>query len=178
MDAVTSILHDLHIEPGALLVNIVSFLLLLWLMKKVLFKPVTHFMDQRKQQVAGMIDQAEADREAARQERRQIEDGRAEQLRAAQEHAERTREQAHQEAEELRAAARERARETERTGHAQVEREREETGKLLKDELAQSASAMCVHILTSTLTAERHRALLEQFIADIEQMADSERASQ
>ena len=178
MDALSSILKDLHIEPGALFVNMVSFLLLLWLMKKVLFKPVTHFMDQRKQHVAAMLDDAEANLEAARQERKQIEDSRAEQLRAAQEQAERAKEQAHQEAEELKRAARDRAHETERTGHAQVEREREEAGKQLKDELAQSASTMCVRILTSTLTDERHRALLDQFIADIEQMADRQRASQ
>ena len=62
----------------------------------------------------------------------------------------------------------------ERAGHAQIDRERDEVAQQLRDELAQSASTMCARILATTLTEERHRALLDQFIADIKNMADSE----
>lgn len=178
MSTLMSILKDLGIEPGALFVNIVGFVLLLWLMKRVLFGPVTHFMDQRKAKIKDMVDEAERDRLKASQERAEVESTKADLLKAVHEQAEAAREAAQREAEELKKAARERAHDVERTGHAQIERERDEVALQLRDELAQSASAMCARILATTLTEERHKALLDQFIADIKNMADSERAPQ
>jgi len=38
-------LRDLGIEPAALFINVVSFLLLIWLMKRFLFGPVGTLID-------------------------------------------------------------------------------------------------------------------------------------
>lgn len=173
-----SILHDLGIEPGALLVNMVSFVLLLWLMKRFMFAPVGAFIEQRKKQVHTMLDDAEHERTAASQERQQVAQQKAGIVQQAQEAAEGLQQAAQRDADETRRLARVQATEIERTAHAAVERERAEAAIGLRQELGVGAATICRHMLGQTLTEERHRALLEQFIADIEKMAANQQPPQ
>lgn len=171
------LLHDLHIDPGALIVNLVSFVLLVWLMKRFLFGPIGSFIEQRKGRIAQDLDEAEEDRRRARTERADIEGRRAELISAAEAAAAGVRQQAEQEADDVRAQARAAAREMERIAHAATERERDEAAAALREQLSDTALAMCRRLLADALDEERHRALMAQFIADIEQMAARESRS-
>ncbi|NLJ37074.1 MAG: ATP synthase F0 subunit B, partial [candidate division WS1 bacterium] len=53
-----SVLDQLGIQGGALLVNIVGFLLLLYLMRRVAFKPVGDFMQQRADRIKADLTEA------------------------------------------------------------------------------------------------------------------------
>ncbi len=173
-----SLLKDLGIEPGALLVNIVSFGILLWLMKRFLFGPVGSFLEQRKQRIADEIAAAEADRAKAAAERAEIESRRAEIMRAVHEAGEAAKEAAAREADTIKKSARGAAREIERSAHAATARDEQEAAGRLSDELTAAATSMCRRLLRDALDEERHRALLDQFIADIEKMAAEQQGSQ
>ena len=58
-DAKKAVDVGVHIEPGALLFNLCSFLVLVWLMTRLLFKPVSAFLEQRKQKIAEDLDKAQ-----------------------------------------------------------------------------------------------------------------------
>lgn len=173
----SSLLHDLHIEPHALVVNIVSFVLLIWLMKRFLFGPIGSFIEQRKRLIAQELDDAEADRTKAAAERTDIESRRAEIMQRVQDEADAGREAAASEAQEIKDSARKAARELERSARAATEQERREAAIALRNELNDSATAMCRRLLRETLDEDRHRALLDQFIADIEKMAREQQSS-
>lgn len=165
------LLHDLHIDPGALLVNLVSFLLLIWLMKRFLFGPIGSFIEQRRNRIAQDLEEAEENLRQAQAARADIEGRRAEFISAAEAAAADIRQQAEREADDVRAQARAAAREMERLAHAATQREREQAAAALREQLSDSALAMCRRLLTDALDEERHRALIEQFITDIERMA-------
>lgn len=170
-----SILHDLGIDPRVLLVNIVGFIVLLWLMKRFMFGPVGVVVERRRQQISDDLDAAQADRDTAarrlaesRDEGRQIVD-------QAQSRADEVAAEAKRQADEAIRQARETARETERSARAATERDRREAASQLRDEVGDSAARMCRAILQQALDAERHRALMDKFIADVEQMAEQRR---
>lgn len=171
------LLHDLHIDPGALIVNLVSFVLLVWLMKRFLFGPIGSFIEQRKGRIAQDLDEAEEERRRAQAERAEIEARRGALISAAETAAAGIRQQAEQEADEMRAQARAAAREMERIAHAATEREREQAAAALRGQLSDTSLAMCRRLLAEALDEERHRALMEQLISDIEQMAAGESRS-
>ena len=165
------ILHDLGINPNALLINIIGFLILLWMMKKMLFKPVGSFLEGRKRKIADDLDGAQQARTEAEAELARVRERRQAMLDAVEGEAEAARQQAQAEAEALRQAARTSAREAELSARAATERERRDAEVQLRGTTAEAASAMCRRILQTTLTEERHRALLDQFIGDVERMA-------
>jgi F-type H+-transporting ATPase subunit b len=167
----SDILKQLGIEPEALLINLVSFLLLLWLMKRFLFQPVGSFIEQRKERIRQTLDDADAERAKAAAERSDIEGRRAELLRAASDEAQGIKQRAAAEADAAKKAARDHAREIERLAHQDTEREAEEVARKLRDEASDTAGAVARRLLQTTLTDERHRALMDQFIADIERLA-------
>lgn len=171
------ILHALGIEPGVLMMNIISFVLLLWLMARFMFKPVGSFMEQRRKQVSQTLDEADAELQKAAAERADVQAQRGDLMHKATEAAEQQRRQAAEEADQVRAAAREQARETERLARATTQREAEAIAGQLRAEVSVAAAAMSRRILRQTLTQERHNALLEQFIADVEDMAQGQSQS-
>lgn len=171
------ILHALGIEPGVLMMNIISFVLLLWLMARLMFKPVGSFMEKRRVLVSQTLDDADAERQKAAAELAAVQSQRGEMLHKAAEVAEQQRRQAAEEAEQLRATAREQARETERLARATTQREAEAVAGQLRAEVSVAAAAMSRRILQQTLTQERHNALLEQFITDVEAMAAREQGT-
>ena len=166
-----SLLHDLGIEPGALVVNIVSFLLLLLLMKRFVFGPVGSALEERKRHVVAAVDSAEAARAEAQTERDDVKGRRDEMMQVARDAAEAAKQEAAAAAQETKIAARDAARQIERSARGATQRDRQEAAGALRREAGQTAAAMCSRILRGTLTEERHHALVDQFIADIENMA-------
>lgn len=170
-----SILHDLGIEPNALAVNIAGFILLLFLMRRLLFGPVGQVVERRKQQISDDLDAAQADRETAARRLTESRDEGRQIVEQAQSRADEVAAEAKREADEAIRQARETARETERSARAATERDRREAAAELRDEVGESAARMCRAILQQALDAERHRALMDKFIADVEQMAAERR---
>jgi len=169
-----SILHDLGIEPRELLVNGVGFLILLWLMKRYLFGPVGSFIRARQERIAHDLDAAQADREKAGQERAAIESRRAEIMQGVRQQAEQAREQARRKAAGITKTAKDDARKVEQSARAATERDVRRAQVQLRREVGAAAATMCRRILQQGLTEQRHQALLDEFIADIERLAAQE----
>src|ERR1035437_5756907 len=60
-----SLLESLGIKGPELLVNIVGFILLIWLLKRFMFGPVGDFLEQRRQRIAQDLADAESAKQSA-----------------------------------------------------------------------------------------------------------------
>ena len=164
-----ALLETLNISPPALLVNMVGFVLLFLLLRKIYFGPVSKFLDEREQGIRQSLDDAERARQEAQAER--------EQLRRELEQIEQTArdriQQATREAAEARdgivQSAREEAEAILARGTDQLRREKEKALVEIKDHAADIAVDACEAILRRTLTDDRHRILVDEFLRDLEQ---------
>jgi len=164
-----ALLKTLSISPPALLVNMVGFVLLFLLLRKIYFGPIARFLDEREQGIRQSLDaaarihqEAEAERDRLREELDRIEQTARDRIQQA------TREAA-QAREEIVASARQEAEAVVARGMDQLRREKEKALVEIKDHAADIAVEACEAILRRTLTDDRHRVLVDEFLRDLEQ---------
>lgn len=163
-----AVLRTLNISPPALLVNMVGFALLYLLLRKLYFGPVSRFLEERERGIRQSLEDAARAREEAQAER--------DRLRAELDHIEQTArdriQQATREAaearEEIIRSAREEAESIVARGLDQLRREKEKALVEIKDHAADIAVDACEAILRRTLTDDRHRILVDEFLRDLE----------
>ena len=169
------LMATLNIEWQALVVNIVGFVLLYLLLRQVYYGPVGKFLDERGQGIRESLDDAERAREEAQRERDRLR-GELEQIEAT---ARNRIQQATQQAAEARdgiiAAARKEAEGVVARGLEQLEREKEKALVEIKDHAADIAVDACEAILRRTLTDDRHRVLVDEFLRDLESLRPAAR---
>lgn len=146
------------------IISALNLIILYIVLRKVLFKPVTEFMDKRTKSIEDSIENAEEQKaEAAEMKRRyeeQLKSAKTEAqkildnavLSAEREH-ERMVAEAKQEAESLLAAARE-----------EIGREREQVLMDIRNQVAGIALAAASKVLQANLDTESNRQLVEEFI--------------
>ncbi len=166
-----NVLEQLGIEPGALLVNIVGFVVLFLILRKWAFAPISEVLASRARQIADDVAKAEQARQQAEVELASVQRRRQQLLAAVDQEAEQLRRKVRAEAqalvEQARRAARERELQAERNITAAVEQARQQ----LRAEVSTLAVEFCQRLLAQSLDAERQQALLDAFIADVEKMA-------
>lgn len=165
------ILHQLGIEPGVIAVNIVGFLLLMWLLSKFAFGPVRELMGERERQIDSDLADAEHQREAARRDRRAIEEELAQVGQRSRQMLAEARTQADQLREEMLDRAREQSDRIVAEGRRTVELSADEARSQLRRETADVAIAISARVIRDSLDEERQAALVDAFIADIERRA-------
>jgi len=154
-----------------LVFNLINFAILLYVLKRLLFKPALAYLDKRREQIAGHMAAAqESEREAAA-----LAGERARELAGARERAsgilgdaqarsvemiEEAKREAKAEAERIVSAAR-----------AQMEQERDEMIRDLKAAYAEVAILGAERILDREVKIEDHRRLLDQLVAEIDEEA-------
>ena len=168
MDAV---LKSLGIEWKQLVVNIVGFLLLIWLLKRYMFGPVGDFLEQRRQRIAQDLADAESAKQAAAAELATLQAGRAEKLAAVDQEVAQLKAAGLADANGLKEKARNETGNMVRQAEAEIARKTQDALVGLRVETAAIAVGMCEKLLRNSLTAERHAALVDQFIEDIEKAA-------
>ncbi|TET87045.1 MAG: F0F1 ATP synthase subunit B [Dehalococcoidia bacterium] len=159
-------LDKLGIDVPYLVSFIVSFLLLLGLLRLVLYKPITRMLDQRSAKIKESLEQAEhIKQEAARSEetvKAQIEAGRKEgQVIVAQasQIAERVKEEA-------RAEAREGAEVLIAKARIEIERERQEGFNQLRQEFVDLAILAAEKVINQSLDKKTHQRLIEEVLEE------------
>lgn len=167
----SSFLHELGIEPRALVVNIAGFVLLLWLLRRYVFDTIRMFIERRKQAIADDLDTAEQEKKQARKQRQEIQQHREQWIGDARQQAEEITTNSEDEAEQIVVEAREQARRTEKSAQASIEEHRRQAEAQLRDRIAQAAADMSRAVISQALDEQRHRALMDQFIAEVENMA-------
>jgi F-type H+-transporting ATPase subunit b len=162
-----------HEEPGIINLNVtlviqaINFLILILLLSKFLFRPLTEFLRTRAEGIQRSLDEAAAAREAAA--RAQAEH-RAE-IQAAQREAAAMREQVQREVEverqRLQAAARAEAERMLADARAEIAAETRRAKASLREEAVSLSLLAAERLLGRALTAEDHRRLAEQYVRDL-----------
>ncbi len=152
-----------------LVFNLVNFAILLYLLKRLLFKPAMTYLDRRRETIHARMQAARADEERAAafaDEQRQA-------LDEARSRAEAVAEAARREAEEIVAAARGEARASAdkilEDGRRQLLQERDRMIAELRDAYAEIAVLGAERVLDREIRIEDHRRLLDGLIAELDE---------
>ena len=150
-----------------ILFQLVNFLIFLWILHRLLFKPVVAMLERRRERIAESL--AEADRL-----RRQVEEERAEfraELDSARAEAQRIREKATRTAEAMRARELDQARaEVERLlsdAAAEIDRSRAQAAEELRSRTAELVLSATSRVLDRTIDDPEHRRIVEEAIIEV-----------
>ena len=143
---------------------ILNLLLLYFILRKVLFKPVTEFMENRTQSIKNSIDDAEKQKAEAIELKRSYE----EQLAHAKEDAEKiireARAKAETEHDQIVAQARTEAEAIMTRAREDIENERRQMISELRAQVAGLALAAASRVIEVNLDTEKNRVLVDKFI--------------
>lgn len=154
----------LSIHLPTFIFAIINLGILYWFLKKVLFGPVTKFMENRTKRIANSIQTAEQKLAEAETMKESYEN----QLQNAKEKADailkEARDRAAREYEELIARAKEESQEIIDRTRADIEGERQQMLKEVRNEVASLALAAASKIIEANMDNEKNRKLVEKFI--------------
>lgn len=138
--------------------------ILYWALKKVLFKPVTEFMDNRTKSIENSIQSAKQKNTEAEKMKNDYET----QLSTAKEQADNilkeARARATREYDSLIAQAKEESQDLVIRTRADIERERQQMLKEIRNEVASLALAAASKVIEVNMDNEKNRSLVEKFI--------------
>ncbi len=163
-----------HEQPGIINLNVtvliqaVNFLILIALLSKFLFKPLTRFLKERADGIERSLTEARAAREAAARAQEEYRT----QIQSAQREVAAIREQAQRDVEAERQRLLQAAREeTERLlagARAEIEAETRQARARLREEAADLSVAAAERLLGRALTGDDQRRLVEQYVRELE----------
>jgi F-type H+-transporting ATPase subunit b len=158
------LLDQLNINPAAIAVNIVGFLLLLFVLQKMVFRPIGTVLTEREQDVNGRYDRLEADQrqmDALKADYEQrlasIEAEAREKIQSAIKDAQAARDQ-------ITAEAAARSREMIQRAEAEVAHEREQAMITFRQQVVDLAMGAATKVIGDSLDETRQRRLIDDFI--------------
>jgi len=147
--------------------QIANTIILFLILKKLLFKPVSEFMEKRKAEIEGSIKQAEIKNEEAEKYKNEyiakIEASEEEGRQIIRDAAKRAEERAS----EIIKAAEKEAVEIKQRAELDIQREKEKAINLLKDEIASLAMLAASKVIEEDLSENKHNALVRKFIDEV-----------
>lgn len=167
------ILHSLGIEPQVVIAQAIAFLILLVVVQRFLFKPFNSILQQRQEQIANNLANADAQREKAEALRKDYEAhlaGIADEAREKLEQATRDAEAARQ---RLLESAKTEIDELHRRNVAQLALEREQLRRELRTEMADIAVMAAGKALRAQLTPALQTAVNDQVIAELDHVTSA-----
>ncbi len=160
-------------EPGkinvnfTLLLQMVNFIVLIAILYRFLYRPLTNFLAQRQEGIKRSLEEAAATREAAQ---RALEEYNAK-LQASEKHAQAIREAAeraaHEEQQRLMKAAKEEASKFLSVARAEIEQDVKRAKAQLKEEVTLLSLGMAERIIGRNLEARDHQRLIEEYIKEV-----------
>jgi len=157
-------LQTLGIHPSQLLINIVSFLILFFLLKKVLFAPINRVLEDRAERIKQdrdeamrLRDEAAASQAMLEQRLANIEAEARDRMQAAERDARAVREQLLEEARGERDKV-------VQAGIAELRREREKLLTEVRDLVADLSMAAAAKIIEREMDVNAHRALIDDIV--------------
>ena len=159
--------NPLQINIYTYIVQIISFLILVWILAKFAWKPLMNMMEKRRQFIADSIANAEKQRtEAARIKQEYQEELRKARLEAKNIIEKATRESEKRAAEILAQAHKENER-LKQTALAEIEREREKAVAEIRMQVIDMSIAVAEKLLRRKLDMEGQQELIDQFIQEV-----------
>ncbi|RCX14320.1 ATP synthase F0 subcomplex B subunit [Anaerobacterium chartisolvens] len=142
----------------------INLVILYFFMRKLLFKPVTEFMEKRSKGIQDSLDSAEKDKAVAAELKKKYE----EQLNTAKAEAdkilEEARARASRECDSIISEARKNSELIISKARDEIEREREQSMKDIKSQVAGLALAAASKVIEANMDTEGNRALVDKFI--------------
>lgn len=150
-----------------LLLQMVNFIVLIAILYRFLYRPLTNFLAQRQEGIKRSLEEAAASREAAQ---RALEEYNAK-LQASEKHAQAIREAAeraaHEEQQRLMKAAKEEASKFLSVARAEIEQDIKRAKAQLKEEVTLLSLEMAERIIGRNLEARDHQRLIEEYIKEV-----------
>ena len=150
-----------------ILASIANLLILTWILKKFLFKPVQNMLEQRKGQVDELYREAEDSRRTAEEDKALY----REKLAGASEEAESivrsAAVRADRQSDEIIADANRRAAETMKRAEEDIEQAKKKAMDELKNEVADISVQIAENVVGRELNGEDHRKLIDSFIENL-----------
>ena len=161
-------LDVISVNVWAIIASLANLLLLTWIIKRFLFKPVKKMVDARRAAIDNDYAQAKAAREEAEEARKNYEASMA----GAQQSADQLIADATRTAEyrsnEIIAEARERAGEIRRQAEVDAVLERKKAEDEMKHEIANVSTQLTGKLLQREINEEDHRSLIDSFLNDLD----------
>ena len=174
MEFLRELLHELHIDPPVILVNIIGFLILLGLMRRFFFGPISQFLAQRRQDVADTINGAETDRRQAKEKLTSIQGRQDQMIAEAEQDAGQVRQRGQQQADQLVNEAQEQALKRQQQAEKHIWEQQAQALAEAREELGALSVAFAQRALRESLKEDHQQELLEAAIKDVEQLAQRE----
>ena len=163
-------MEKLGIEPKLLIAQIVNFLIIVFVLTKLLYKPILSMLAKRKKEIEEGLKLTEKMRleeeKFEQKKQKMLETTRGE----AQQILEEARKQAKEEEKEIIAGAHKESEAIIEKGKAEAERARSEMEKGVKKSAIDLAAAMTKRLLTGVLTNEEKHKLISKHIKELESM--------
>jgi F-type H+-transporting ATPase subunit b len=154
----------LNIEPGLIIWTVITFVILLIVLRKMAWGPILTALEQREHTIRSALEEVQQ----ARQETEQLLAQRQQMQADANREVARLLEQGREEAERLRVSMTEQAREEAQrlieTARREIVRERQLAMQELKNTAADLALAAAGRLLNTAMTGEDHRRLVTEFL--------------
>ena len=169
----------MHLEWGTVvktlnwtfIANLINFAILLYLLKRFLYKPALAYLDRRRELIASRMEKARKSEERAEELVAQ----REQELATAREQARRSLEEARTRAEEIVAESKGTARrEAERIlaeARRQIEQEREQMVEELRRSYAEIAVLGAGRVLDREVKLQDHKRLLDELLSEVDEEA-------
>ncbi|QQS36895.1 MAG: F0F1 ATP synthase subunit B [Ignavibacteriales bacterium] len=157
----------LDVNPGLIIWTVITFVLLLLILKKVAWKPILTALDQRENAIKESLEKAEK----AKDEAKKILDENSANLAKAEEESRKIIEQSRMFAEKLKEQmlhdSKEQAKKILDDATAEIERKKDAAFDELKTQVAQIAVNAAEKILKTNLDAEKNKKLADSYISEI-----------
>jgi len=158
-------LVDLNIT---MLWEVVNFLVLMYLLKRFLYKPVMNMLDSRRQKIKGDLEQARRQKEEAHQLKEKHQSELKEARQKAQQIIDEAEGRGKERAQEIITEAREEAERIKERNLAEIEQARQEAADELRQEVASISMMVASKFLREKLNEKEHQELIQKYIEDLE----------
>ena len=157
----------MSIEPSTLIFALINFFILLFCLKKFLYKPVFNMLDERASTIAKNVDEAEQARQEAEALKAEYEASLKEAQTKAQEIIQNANKLGEETRAEIVAKAREEAARAADKARDEINREKEQALKDLRAEVANLAVDAAGKIIGRSVTIADHENLVNEFIKEV-----------
>lgn len=161
------ILEQLGIDPTIIVVNIIGFLLLVLLLRKLLYGPITGIIEERANDIRSTYEAAETEKSTMEQLRADYETRLAGIEAEAREKIQAAIKEAQGMKSEIITEAREKADEVIKRGEGELSREREKLVVELRHQVADLVVGASSKLLDRELDDTAHRKLIDDYISNV-----------
>lgn len=151
-------------------IQIINFLLLIWLLNKLLYKPVSKFLKERSEYIDNSIRQAETWEAEAKKLKEEYQEQMAQARKEAQEILQQATHQGQDNRDEIIVNAQKEANRMLERAQSEIQREKEKALAELRDEVADLAVLTAGKVIDKNLDQATHQSLINNFI---EEMGDN-----